>query len=127
MSLGTLDTAYPNLDPWFDLRPFLANGWRSLNSQTCGVYAAGNLLIWSMRLLGADSTNFIIATGIPENLRPAVNMPVSIITPVGSSFALIYRGNGSIALDAAGREPLGTWDRSGDLTLFGVIPRGPAV
>lgn len=125
--LALLNTAYPDANPWFDLRPYLVNGWESLNAQTCGVYADRNLLVWNMRLRGDNSSNFIIASGIPGNLRPPVNMPVSIITPVGSSFALIYRGNGSIALDGAGREPLGTWDRSGDLTLFGVIPRGAPV
>ncbi|MGP4995561.1 hypothetical protein [Glutamicibacter ardleyensis] len=125
--LAILNTAYPDANPWFDLRPYLANGWTAVNSQSCGMAAEPNLLIWSMRLRGDSSSSWIFMDGIPGNLRPPVNVPIAIVTPAGSSFALIYRNNGSLAVDADGREPLGAWDRSGVLTVFGVTPRGTPV
>lgn len=126
--LAILNTAYPDNDPWFDLRPFLVNGWTSLGTQTCGVAALPNLLIWNMRLIGDDSTSTIFMRDVPANLRPPQNLPVTAITSQGSTFCHVNRGTGILnvpfsALSAIG----GTWDRQGELTITGVTPRGTHV
>lgn len=125
--LNRLNTAYPDNNPWFDLRPYLVNGWRALGTQTCGVSAAPNLLYWSMRLIGDDSTSTIFMDSIPENLRPPQNLPITVFTRVGVSYVLLYRTNGRFAFDTVGRNLLPGWDKTGELTLTGVTPRGTPV
>lgn len=122
--LALLNTAYPDNNPWFDLRPYLVNGWLSLGSQTCGVAAQPNLLIWSMRLIADKSTSWIFMDGIPGNLRTPQNLPIAIFTPSGASYCLAYRSNGRMLIDAGGLAVLGNWDRKGEMTVTGVTPRG---
>ncbi len=68
--LPTLATAYPGLHPWVDLRDCLVNGWEALGPQTCGVSAQPNMLAWSMRLIGDNSTSRTFMADLPVNLRP---------------------------------------------------------
>ena len=125
--LAVLDTLYPDTNPWFDLRPYLVNGWRSLGTQTCGVAAAPNLLFWSMRLLGNESTSWIFMDALPENLRPPQNLPITAFTPLGVSYCLLYRSAGRFSFDTTGRNLTNGWDRKGELTITGVTPRGTLV
>lgn len=122
--LPRLAQPYPDNQPWFDLRPYLANGWRSLGSQTCGVSAQPNLLIWSMRLIADESRSWIFMDGIPGNLHPPQHLPIAIFTPAGASYCLAYRGNGRMSIDAGGQAVLDNWDRKGEMTVTGVTPRG---
>lgn len=125
--LALLNTAYPDNNPWFDLRPYLVNGWRSLGSQTCGVSAQPNLLIWSMRLIADDSTSFAFMDSLPENLRPPMNLPIAIFVPTGASHCEVNRNAGLISVTARGQAVLDGWDRKGEMTVTGVTPRGTPV
>lgn len=125
--LGTLDTAFPGIDPWFDLRDYLVNGWESIGTQTCAVAASNNLLFWSVRLNGDSATSVIFMRDIPGHLRPPQNLPVPIYTSAGASYAIAYRSNGALSVPAAAQELIPGWDRSGELIVTGTIPRGAPV
>lgn len=125
--LGLLNTKYPDSNPWFDLRPFLVNGWESFGTQGCGVSAHPNLLFWSMRLRGDSAFSNIFMDAIPENLRPPQNLPIAIFTPFGSSFCIAQRSSGRLYVDANGMAVIPGWDRKGELTVTGVTPRGTEV
>lgn len=122
--LGTLNTAFPTIDPWFDLRPCLVNGWTAIGTQTCGVSAMHNLLYWSMRLNGDSASSSLFIREIPGNLRPPQNLPVTAYTSAGATYAIIQRSAGSIYFDAGGNALIPGWDRSGELIITGFTPRG---
>ncbi|WP_413456083.1 hypothetical protein ACLQ8T_06280 [Glutamicibacter sp. FR1] len=122
--LGTLNTAYPDTNPWFDLRPLLVNGWRSVGSQTCGVSVLPNLLIWSIRLIGDDATSYNFIDGLPNEIRTPQDIPIPIITPKGSTYCMVYRNVGRITINSPALAVIGGWDRKGELVVAGVTPRG---
>lgn len=125
--LGTLTTAFPGIDPWFDLRDYLVNGWESIGTQTCAVAASNNLLFWSARLNGDSATSVIFMQDIPGHLRPPQNLPVPIYTSAGASYATANRNFGRLAVSPVAQELIPGWDMSGELILTGTIPRGAPV
>lgn len=125
--LSRLNVAYPDNNPWFDLRPYLINGWKSYGSQGCGMSAMPNLLFWSMRLVGDNATSTIFMDAIPPNLRPPQNLPIAIFTPFGSSFCIAQRSTGRLYVDTNGLAVIPGWDRKGEMTVTGVTPRGTPV
>lgn len=123
--LGILDTPFPDANPWLSLEPFLVNGWRSLNRQTCGLAVGQNLLYWSMRLIGDESTSWQLMRGLPApQLGLSSNLPIQILTPRGAGFAVAY-SNGNLDISTAGRAHIGDWDRKGELTIACTTMRGP--
>lgn len=122
--LALLNTAYPDNNPWFDLREYLVNGWRSAGSQTCGVSALPNLLFWSMRLVGDDATSNQFMAGIPLALLPPQNLPLPIYMPVGAAYCYVNRTSRLISYSSNTMAWLPLWDRKGELIVTGMTPRG---
>lgn len=126
--LGTLNTAYPDSNPWFDMRPYLVNGWVSAGASTCGITVLPNLIFYSMRVVGDNATSDTVMSGIPGNLRPAQSYPVPALHRLGASYITAQRGSGMLFFNNAGLALLGpTWDRSGELAITGAVPRGTPV
>lgn len=120
-----LPSPYPEIDPWLDLRPYLANGWTAMANNFCAVQIRPNTLEFSMRLNGDNSTSWNFIEGLPaQELGLTANMPIAIVTPKGASFCLPY-SSGIITISSMGRAPLDGWDRSGELTVYGATRRGP--
>ncbi|WP_413456082.1 hypothetical protein ACLQ8T_06275 [Glutamicibacter sp. FR1] len=123
--LRVIPSPYPDVDPWLDLRPYLANGWVALAANFCGVMVTPNTLVFSMRLNGDKMTSWNFMEGLPaQELGLTANMPIPIVTPNGASFCLPY-SSGIISISSMARLPLNGWDGSGELTVYGVTRRGP--
>lgn len=116
--LATLNTAFPSVDPWFDLRPYLINGWTSLGGQTFGMGVMHNSLMISARLIADEATSWQIATAIP--LRGPQNMPFSATLDGVPVTVELRRSDGILLVNSRGRPS----QRAGELTISGVIPRG---
>lgn len=119
--LQTLNTAYPSIEPWFDLRPYLINGWTSLGGQTFGIGVTPNSLMITARLIADQATSWFVAEGIP--FRGPQNMPISATLDGVPVTTELRRSDGILLVNSRGRPS----DRVGELTISGVIPRGTTV
>lgn len=126
--LATLATAYPDSNPWFDLRPYLVNGWTPLSPATCGVSVTPNVLFYSIRVVGTDATHDTFMEGIPLWLRGVANSPLSVFLDTGVTVCDFQRSTGNMrfiggALALVG----GTVAGPGTMNVMGTIPRGTPV
>lgn len=121
MSLTPLNTAFPLIDPWLDLRSYLVQGWRSLGSQTFGMGVLHNSLMISARLIADDATSWRIADGLPH-VGPQ-NLPISANLDGVPITVELQRSTGNLYLSAPYRQMA----LAGELTISGVIPRGTEV
>lgn len=126
--LGLLNTAYPGANPWFDLRPYLVNGWESLSSQTCGVMVSPNSLSFSIRVVGTNATHDTFMQGLPNSLRGIANSPLSVFLDTGVTLCDLQASSGNMRFIGKSLALVGgTVTGSGTMNVMGVIPRGTPV
>ncbi|MDZ5076725.1 hypothetical protein [Nesterenkonia sp. HG001] len=120
-----ITTPYPSLHPALDISSLLVNGWTERFPQNVSVGVTPNVLFYNFRLVADDATNWIFMEGLPPELRPPQNLHVTALTPVGATLALVRASDGAFMIPSLGRNALDPpWDRTGELTVTGAVPRG---
>lgn len=120
-TLPTLNTAFPSIEPWLDVRSHLVRGWRSLGSQTFGILATQSSIMVSARLVADEATSWRIADALPF-VGPQ-NLPFSASLDGQPISVELQRSTGNLYFSAPYRQMA----LAGELVISGVIPRGKKV
>lgn len=120
MDLWT-DQPYPDVHPWYDLRPYLINGWEQKGNAACAFRVMGNSLqVVARPVVGTDR---MITSGMPNFHTSSSGklIPASMVLGGGEFLAgvVIWAGGGDLSMHW-------TWPSDNsmqELILTGTVPR----